>query len=261
MTVVHLTRKIHLTHSIALCQIEVIAGDVSGNIARIERAMGAAKEQGAHIACFPETALYGWVNPEAHERADTIPGRDANLLCALAKRYGLYLCVGLCEKVGDALYDSAILVDDAGQILLKHQKINTLTNLLEPPYTRGTEVQVVDTPFGCIGLLICADTFDDDVVARMAALKPDLLLVPFGWAADPEEWPEHGDSLVRVVTKAAQDTMTPVIGVNCIGTIAHGPWAAKTFGGLSVASDADGLVLARGADRETSLEVIQLVKS
>lgn len=247
-----------MRYSVAMCQNEVVAGDVQGNLARIDAMAGEAKNRGAQIACFPETALYGWVNPEAHVHADSIPGRDADALCAIAKNHGMFMCVGICEKAGEALYDSAILIDEGGEILLTHRKQNTLTELLNPPYTRGTEVKVVDTKLGRLGILICADTFEESLLQQMAELKPDALLVPYGWAADPDEWPEHGDNLVKVVSKAAQAVNAPVIGVDCVGTIAHGPWKGKTFGGLSVACDAEGNVLARGADRNSDIVIVEI---
>jgi len=112
---------------VAMCQIFTLDGDRAGNLLRIENAVRAAKGQGADIACLPETALYGWVNPEAHDRADTIPGRDSDALCGIAREHGIMLCVGLAEKDGDRLYDSAVLISLEGGILLKHRKINTLT--------------------------------------------------------------------------------------------------------------------------------------
>lgn len=39
------------------------------------------------------------------------------------------------DKEDRKLYDSVILIDNKGKILLKHQKINILTNLMTPPYT------------------------------------------------------------------------------------------------------------------------------
>ena len=89
-----------------------------------------AKKAGADIACLPETALLGWVNPEAHKRACAVPGADSDRLCKLAKDFGIYLCVGLAEKDGGKLYDSALLIGNAGQILLKHRKINLLSELM-----------------------------------------------------------------------------------------------------------------------------------
>lgn len=93
------------------------------------------------------------MNPEAHVRADSILRRDADALCAIANRYGIYMCVGICEKAGEDLYDSAILVDDCGRLFLTHRKQNMLTELLGPPQKRGTEVKAFDTGLGRLGPL------------------------------------------------------------------------------------------------------------
>jgi len=103
---------------IAMCQIFSLDGDRSGNFIRIENALCEAKDVGVDIACFPETALLGWVNPGAHKRARPIPGEDSDKLCKLTKDYNLHLCVGLAEKQESSLYDSVILIDNKGNILL-----------------------------------------------------------------------------------------------------------------------------------------------
>lgn len=125
------------TVRIAMCQIFSLDGDRAGNFVRIENALGEAKAAGAEIACFPETALLGWVNPDAHKRACPIPGADSARLCKLARAYDIYLCAGLDEKGGAELYDSALLIDNRGRILLKHRKIILLAELMTPPYAAG----------------------------------------------------------------------------------------------------------------------------
>lgn len=244
--------------SVALCQTVCLDGDRAGNLARIEGAAAEAKARGARIACFPETALYGWVNPEAHERADAIPGRDSDALCAIARKHALHVCCGLAEKDGETLYDSAILIGSQGDILLKHRKLNVLAHLLEPPYAAGTDIRAVDTPFGRIGVLICADTFVDEHLARMAALRPDLLLAPYGWAEAEAAWPDHGKKLEQVVCNAAKTIGAPVVGVDCVGVISHGPWRGRVYGGQSVACTAAGRILGRGADRDRDVVVVAI---
>ena len=44
-----------------------------------------AKEQGAQIATFPESAILGWENPEAHRLAHPIPG-DRRISTTSSKR-------------------------------------------------------------------------------------------------------------------------------------------------------------------------------
>jgi len=244
---------------VAICQIFCLDGDRSGNLVRIENAVREAKQAEVDIVCFPETSLLGWVNPEAHGRAHPIPGKDSELLCKLAEKYKIHLCIGLAEKDGDRLYDSVILADDAGKILLKHRKINILTNLMTPPYTEGKEIGCTETKFGTIGLLICADTFKTDILEQMARLKPDLVLVPFGWAARQEQWPEHGQELRKTVSKAARTIGAPVVGVDLVGEITHGPWAGMTYGGQSAAADANGEIIALGKDRDREVKIVEIL--
>jgi predicted amidohydrolase len=241
---------------IALCQILPLDGERKGNFVRIESAIKEAVQQGAEIVCLPETSLLGWVNPQAHDLACAIPGEDSERLCKLAQKYRAHVCVGLAEKHGDRLYDSVILIDDQGQILLKHRKINLLAHLMDPPYTPGKEVQICQTRFGRIGLLICADSFDMPVCERMNQLKPDLVLIPYGWAAPEEKWPQHGKELKSVVQRAAQAMNAPVIGTDLVGQITHGPWKGMVYGGQSVAATADGQIIAVGKDRERDIVVI-----
>ena len=240
----------------AMCQIFSLDGDRSGNFVRIENAIHQAKEPGADIICFPETIILGWVNSDAHERAYSIPGKDSDRLCELAKKYQAHLCAGLAEKDGPNLYDSAVLIDDKGRILLKHRKMNILTELMNPPYTPGNQVNAVETKFGKIGLLICADTHKDEILNRMAALKPNLLLVPYGYAEMENKWPAHGKQLEKVVKKAARKTAAPVVGTNLVGEITKGPWKGRIFGGLSVAADKNGKTIAKAADRDRDIKIV-----
>jgi len=243
---------------IALCQIFVLDGDRSGNFVRIENALRQAAEQGAQLACFPETAILGWVNPQAHHRSGPIPGPDSDYLCTLARKYRIHLAIGLAEKQGKNLYDSALLIDPTGRILLKHRKINLLTELMDPPYSPGRDVAAVQTRLGKIGLLICADTHDDQILNRAAALQPELLIVPYGYAAPEQDWPTHGKQLQRVVTSAAVKTGATVVGTNCIGQISHGPWKGRVYGGQSLIAAPGGTVLATAKDRDCDVQLLQL---
>jgi len=246
------------TIKVAMCQIFSLDGDRRGNFTRIENAISQAKDAGAEIICFPEAVILGWVNNDAYKRAYPIPGRDSDRLCELSKNYQIYLCVGLAEKEGANLYDSVILIDDKGRILLKHRKINILTELMTPPYTPGNSVNAIETRFGKIGLLICADTHEDEILKRMAALKPNLLLVPYGYAAAEDEWPGHGKELENVVKNTAKITRSPVVGTNLVGVITKGPWKGRVYGGHSVAVERTGKTISIARDRDRDINIVCL---
>jgi len=151
------------------------------------------------------------------------------------------------------------LIDDLGNIIGKHRKINILTNLMTPPYTPGSSVQTVDSKFGKIGMLICADSFKDEILEKMRSRQPDIVLIPYGWAAEEEQWPEHGNELKKTVQSSAKSIGCPVIGTDLVGRISNGPWTGLTYGGQSVAADGNGKILYRCKDRDREVKVITVV--
>ena len=245
---------------LAVCQTLCIDGDREGNYRRIENALEIASAQGAELACFPEAAVLGWVNPDAYQLAHPIPGRTSDRVAELARRYRMMVAIGIAETDGDQLYDSAVLVGRDGALLLKHRKINTIVELLDPPYARGVpgEIKVVDTEVGRVGMLICADTFVEELVRGVGRQSPDLLIVPFGWAAKKEMWPDHGKKLAQVVSRAAKWAGCPVVGTDLVGMITSGPWKGRTYGGQSVVADRAGEVLAVLRDRDTDVRVLEV---
>lgn len=245
---------------LAICQIVVIDSDREGNFRRIEYALEQASAQHAQIAVFPESSILGWENPNAHKMATPIPGADSDRIASLARKYNVMIAIGLDEKDGDRLYDSAILVDKSGKLLWKHRKINVLPELMTPPYSQGRpeDIGIVETEYGRIAVLICADTFSDFFVDRMKTLKPDLMLVPYGWAATNDKWPNHSKELESLVSRRASQVRCPMAGVDLVGEMTHGPWTGWTYGGSSFVADGNGKILLTARDRDTDLRVIDL---
>lgn len=245
---------------VAVCQTLCIDSDLEGNFRRVAYALEEAAEQGAQIACFPETALLGWINPEAHELAEAIPGPVTDRLSALAAEHGMMICIGLCEKDGDDLYDSVVLISAAGELLAVHRKVNCLPGLMDPPYRAGDAeaVEVVETEFGRVGMLICADTFVEDLVRSARDQRADLLLVPYGWAAPKSAWPGHGQSLADRVRITAELAGCSVVGTNSVGCISSGPWRGFIYGGLSPVACPTGEVLGILHDRSPQIRVFEV---
>jgi predicted amidohydrolase len=246
---------------LAIAQPRCTDSDLDGNLARIASLTKRAAAEGARIVFFPETVDLGWVNPDAHRLAEPVPGgKAAQVICTLAKEHGVWIGIGVNEKDGDMLRDTAILVSETGEIVLKHRKINLLDWLLDPPYTPGSpsDIGAVETPFGRIGVLICADSFESELVQRLADLKPDLVYIPYGWAAKQGQWPEHSFSLVKRVQVTARAVGAPVIGPNLVGRISQGPWTDYTYEGLSTAADAHGMSLVQGRWNREDLIVLEV---
>ena len=246
---------------VAICQIKCVDSDINGNLSRIEKQVEKASKMGAKVALFPETAVIGWVNPDAYKLAEPIPGKFTKTIGEMAKKYNIIIGIGLCEKVGDGIHDTAVLIDTSGKILLKHRKINILSHLMEKPYIPGKkeDITAVDTPIGRIGLMICADSFIDEHLKIMANKKPDFVYIPYGWAYPKEGWPEHGFELIKTVQKASIKIGVPVIGPNLVGEITHGPWKGRTYEGLSTAANGKGVLLVQGKYNKEDLIVFDIM--
>ncbi len=252
-------RGISRSVTVAVCQIRCVDSDVEGNIGRITKAVEEAAEKRAQIAAFPETVFIGWVNTDAYRLAEPIPGRFSDIVCRLAQEHDIMISIGLTEKADGGIYDSMILVGADGRILLKHRKINTMPELMTPPYLQGKkeDLSAVDTPLGRIGAMICADSFIDEHHEIMKSLSPDLLLIPYGWAADRNEWPAHGKKLEETVSGIAKNVGAATVGPNLLGEITCGPWKGKTYEGHSVAADSSGAILALGKDNEEETLIVE----
>jgi predicted amidohydrolase len=237
---------------VAACQIFGIDGDPEGNFRRIEYALQSAFRDRADLAVFPETVIYGWASP--------VPGPTSNRIAALARKYNLMIAIGLAEKDSADLYDSAILVDRDGTILHKHRKINTIQNAMTPPYTRGRieDLGVAESRLGRIAIIICSDMFKKEIIQAVAALQPDLLLIPNGTAIQPKHWPGHGENLRRLVAEIAQRIHAPVVAPNLVGMITNGRLAGWTYGGLTPLADARRNTLAVLRDRDAEVRVVEV---
>ena len=251
---------------VAIAQIKCTNDDLEKNLERIESMIERADSAGARMVFFPETVDYGWVNPDAHRLASPVPGNLSDRISGFADKYDIWVGIGICEKDGEKLYDTALLFDDSGRISLKHRKINLLAWLMDPPYSAGDPQQIstAETPFGRLSILICADShrgFDPDLCEVIAEKKPDLVYIPYGYAAPESKWPEHGFQLIRTVQRAAMIIGSPVIGPNVVGKITHGEWKGWTFEGLSTAADADGILLKQGAWNREDLIVFEIEPS
>ena len=131
---------------------------------------------------------------------------------------------------------------------------------MTPPYARGKpdDINVIETEFGRIAFLICADTFSDEHFERIKRLKPDFMIVPYGWAAKPEWWPDHAKELEKIVSKRAKELGCDVVGTDLVGIMSAGPWKGYTYGGASVAISATGEVITKLRDRDIEVKVVEV---
>lgn len=112
-------------------------------------------------------------------KAETIPGPSTDFVAGIARSYNVHIVVGLLEREGNLLYNTAVLLNRSGEIAGKYRKIQVPVSESSAGIGPGDAVKVFDTDVGRIALLICHDlSFPEPT--REAALKgAELILVPF----------------------------------------------------------------------------------
>jgi predicted amidohydrolase len=236
---------------LALVQMRVDGGAKAANLARAEAAINRARAKGAQVVLLPETLNVGWTHRAATTEADEIPaGESCRRLCAAAKTHGLYVCAGLAERSGNTIFNSAVLIDPRGEILLHHRKLNEL-DFAHGLYAQGDRLGVAATPFGTFGLMICADAFArGQVITRTLGLMgADVILSPCAWATPAEHdnaREPYGQLWLDNYGPVARDFRLWIAGCSNVGWINDGPWQGRKCIGCSLVVGPSGEPVLRG---------------
>lgn len=108
-------------------------------------------------------------------------------LAAQARQHRLHLVCGFVEETAQAVFNSAVLLDDRGREVGRARK-RFLWNADHDWFTPGDEIRAFDTALGRIGVVICAEARDPELVATLAADGAQLIALPTCWinaARDP----------------------------------------------------------------------------
>ena len=241
-------------------QILVEGGEPERNLDRAKRMVLRAAAEGCRIVVLPECLNFGWTTPSARESSPPVPGAHSGAIASAAREGGVYVVAGLVERAGDRLYNAAILVSPDGEILLKHRKINELTEG-QGMYATGDRLGVAHTPLGVIGINICADNFPDSLALghSLARMGCQLLLSPCAWAVDADHdnlKEPYGDLWRGSYTTLAKLYDLTIIGVSNVGCLTAGPWQWRKCIGCSLAVGPGGTILAEGPYGEAAESLI-----
>jgi len=155
---------------------------------------------------------------------------------------------GLIEKEERYIYNTAILIDPQGQIILKHRKINEL-DIGRQYYAVGTDLTVCQTAFGKFGIIICADAKDPHLLQLLGKQKTSVVLSPCSWAVpadhDHKKTP-YGQEWIDAYSPAAKEFSLWIAGCSNVGWMNDGPWKGYKGIGCSLIVDPHGQVAAQG---------------
>lgn len=113
------------------------------------------------------------------ERAEPLPGPSEEAFIELARQHGVWLIPGtLFERDGDKVYNTAPVINPAGEIVARFRKIYPFYPY-EEGVSGGTELCVFDVPgIGRFGLSICYDIWFPEVTRSLAWMGADVVINP-----------------------------------------------------------------------------------
>ena len=194
------------TVRVAAVQATPVILDAEATVAKAVGLLGEAAARGAELAVLPETfvplypsnrwakgaAAFGGYD-ELWERlwanAVDVPGPLVDELVAACARHGLHCAIGVNEREADrpgSLYNTLLLLGPDG-LLHKHRKLMpTQHERLFHGIGPGDDLQVLSTPLGRIGGLICWENRMPLARWRVYQGGPQLWVAPT--ADDSDGW-------------------------------------------------------------------------
>lgn len=238
--------------TVALEQVDVVAGQPEQNLELARHRAEAAFDDGANLVVLPELVVSGYViDPViAAEVAEPLDGRSVATFTELAGAHDGLIAFGFCERSGDALFNTVVVVSGQGPIL--HYRKLHLFDQEKNAYSPGDlGLPVADTAFGRIGVCICYDLRFVEVMRSMSLRGAEIVIAPAAWVGGfdrtvpTEGATRHVDS---VLAQANLDQVA-VVAVSQVAGASHG--GPATLGG-SIACDAYGEILVGPLSRTRS---------
>ncbi len=177
------------------------------------------------MVMLAELATFG----VALDRAEPMPGPTEERYRALAREHGLWLLPGsIYERAGDLVYNTAPVIDPAGNVVARHRKIYPFE-----PYERGvacgTECTTFDIPgVGRFGVSTCYDMWFPETTRTLAWKGAEVILHP--------SLTNTIDRDVEVAIARASAAMNQCyfVDLNCSGNLGYGRSSVFGPGGETV---------------------------
>ncbi|MES2767666.1 MAG: carbon-nitrogen hydrolase family protein [Bdellovibrionota bacterium] len=167
------------------------------NRSQLEEWVRQAVKNGAEYVVTPEFGVIGYPDiPELSSEDDnyrsredvepyveTIPGPTTKYFGKIAKELNTYIQFGLAEvdSKTNKYYNVAVVVAPSGEVVAKHRKIN-LFEIENNFLSAGTDGVTFDSIIGKVGLIICSDVYDSDVLSAYKRNGVEVLALSTSWA-------------------------------------------------------------------------------
>ena len=191
---------------IKIAAIQMASGpNVGANLSEAERLIEIAVNQGAKLIALPEYfAIMGLKDTDKVKvREELGHGQIQDFLSSTAKKHKIWLIGGsipLACSDAKKVRNSCLVYDDKGKLAARYDKIHLFGLDLgnehyheEQTIEPGNSIQVVNTPFGKIGLSICYDLRFPELYRAMGEVN--MIVVPSAFTDTTGK--AHWESLIR----------------------------------------------------------------
>ena len=203
----------------------------SRNFERVASRVREAAAHGAQIVCTTECFLDGYAIadksiPIERYRAlgEPIPeGPYFRKLSALADELDIFLVAGMLEADGEVCFNTAVLFGPRGQLVGKYHKQKLGHESVRN--TAGKTSSVFETPYGKLGVMICADRTESSIVRRFCDNGADFLICPSGGMFGPK----RNDPIVQARSRENGKYIVFVHPAEFLVTAPDGSIASRTI--------------------------------
>jgi nitrilase len=165
----------------AVVQAAPVFFDKGKTVDKIQGLIATASKDKASLILFPEVFIPGYPRglifgttiggrtPEGRElflryweNSIVVPGPETDLMARAAKEANAYVVIGVTEKdkISDTLYCTLLYFSPQGFLIHKHRKLKpTAAERILWGEGDGSDLNVLDTPVGKLGGLICWENY------------------------------------------------------------------------------------------------------
>ena len=253
---------------IALCQSNLVVGDLPGNVSALQARIREARERGADVALFPELSLTGYPPEDLLLKPSFVQDAAAALGEVAASATGIVACIGVPEPVAAAsgatgggeavpatarLHNAAAILTDGRVAALyrKHHLPNYAVFDERRYFLPGGESLVIDLDGRRVGVTICEDIWMPGGPAEWAAVNGGAEVV-VNLSASPYHRGK-GREREELFAARCRDHRCFLAFCNAVGGQDE-----LVFDGHSLVIGPDGTILARGRPFEEDMLVADL---
>ncbi|NIR31278.1 MAG: hypothetical protein GWN84_18605 [Gammaproteobacteria bacterium] len=146
--------------------------------------------RGARLVVLPELIVSGYVLDAAQMRtlAEPLEGPTLAAWQTVASTHGGYIVGGFCERAGENLYNTGVLVGPRG-LELHYRKLHLFEHE-KAIFTPGDlGLPLAETPLGMMGVCICYDLRFVETARALALFGARIIAVPCSWENDFDPQP------------------------------------------------------------------------